>query len=103
MARLLPPGTVLRGRYEVIAPVGQGGMGSVYRAGDLRLKGRVCAIKEVRPDPDATPETLAQSLEQFRREAYTLARLDHPNLPKVSDTFNEGQREYLVMDFVERQ
>jgi serine/threonine-protein kinase len=76
-------------------------MGSVYRANDLRLEGRVCAIKEVRPDPDATPEALAQSLEQFRREAYTLARLDHPNLPKVSDTFTEGQREYLVMDFVE--
>jgi serine/threonine-protein kinase len=76
-------------------------MGAVYSANDLRLKGRVCAIKEVRPDPDATPETLAQSLEQFRREAYTLARLDHPNLPKVSDTFSQDQREYLVMDFVE--
>jgi serine/threonine-protein kinase len=75
-------------------------MGAVYRAEDLRLKGRICAIKEVHPDPDATPEALAQSLEQFRREAYTLARLDHPNLPKVSDTFTEGQREYLVMDFV---
>ena len=75
-------------------------MGAVYRAEDLRLTGRVCAIKEVRPDPDVTPEALAQSVEQFRREAYTLARLDHPNLPKVSDTFTEGQREYLVMDFV---
>jgi serine/threonine protein kinase len=75
-------------------------MGAVYRAEDLRLKGRFCALKEVRPDPDASPEALAQSLEQFRREAYTLARLDHPNLPKVSDTFSEGQHEYLVMDFV---
>ena len=75
-------------------------MGAVYRAEDLRLTGRVCAIKEVRPDPDVTPEALAQSVEQSRREAYTLARLDHPNLPKVSDTFTEGQREYLVMDFV---
>ena len=75
-------------------------MGAVYRAEDLRLEGRVCAVKEVRPDPDATPEALAQSQEQFRREASTLARLDHPNLPKVSDTFADGQREYLVMDFV---
>ncbi len=72
----------------------------MYRAEDLRLEGRICAIKEVHPDPDATPEALAQSQEQFRREAFTLARLDHPNLPKVSDTFTEGQREYLVMDFV---
>jgi len=75
-------------------------MGAVYRADDLRLEGRVCAIKEVHPDPDATPEALAQSREQFRREAFTLARLDQPNLPKVSDTFTEDRREYLVMDFV---
>jgi serine/threonine-protein kinase len=76
-------------------------MGAVYRAEDLRLEGRVCAVKEVRPDPDATPAALAQSREQFHREATTLARLDHPNLPKVSDTFHEEGREYLVMDFVE--
>jgi serine/threonine-protein kinase len=76
-------------------------MGAVYRAEDLRLEGRICAVKEVRPDPDATPAALAQSREQFYREATTLARLDHPNLPKVSDTFHEGRREYLVMDFVE--
>ncbi|MGD8244250.1 MAG: serine/threonine-protein kinase [Anaerolineae bacterium] len=81
--------------------VGQGGMGAVYRADDLRLEGRICAVKEVRPDPDATPDALAQSRDQFHREATTLARLDHPNLPKVSDTFDEGDREYLVMDFVE--
>jgi serine/threonine-protein kinase len=78
-------------------------MGGVYRAEDLRLEGRVCAVKEVRPDPEATPAALAQSREQFYREATTLARLDHPNLPKVSDTFHEGGREYLVMDFVEGQ
>jgi serine/threonine protein kinase len=100
VTRLLAPETVLRGRYNIIAPVGQGGMGAVYRADDLRLEGRVCAIKEIRPDPDATPEALAQSREQFQREASTLARLDHPNLPKVSDTFTEDGREYLVMDFV---
>jgi serine/threonine-protein kinase len=64
-------------------------MGAVYRAEDLRLEGRICAVKEVRPDPDATPEALTQAQEQFHREASTLARLDHPNLPKVSDTFTE--------------
>ncbi|MBU0702321.1 MAG: serine/threonine protein kinase [Chloroflexi bacterium] len=101
MARLLAPGVVLRKRYKILAPVGQGGMGAVYRAEDLRLEGRICAIKEVRPDPDASPEALAQAQEQFRREASTLARLDHPNLPKVSDTFTDDQREYLVMDFVD--
>jgi len=101
VARLLKPGAVLRERYKITMPVGQGGMGAVYRAEDLRLEGRICAIKEVRPDPDAMPEALVQAQEQFHREASTLARLDHPNLPKVSDTFSEGGREYLVMDFVE--
>ncbi len=99
--RLLESDTVLRGRYRILSVVGQGGMGAVYRAEDLRLEGRICAVKEVRPDPDATLETLSQSREQFHREATTLARLDHPNLPKVSDTFEEDRREYLVMDFVE--
>lgn len=101
MARLIESDTVLRGRYRILSVVGQGGMGAVYRAEDLRLEGRICAVKEIRPDPDATLETLTQSREQFRREATTLARLDHPNLPKVSDTFQEDHREYLVMDFVE--
>ncbi len=100
VARLLEPETVLRRRYKIIAPVGQGGMGAVYRAEDLRLEGRICAVKEVRPDPDATPEALTQAQEQFHREASVLARLDHPNLPKVSDVFVERRREYLVMDFV---
>jgi len=75
-------------------------MGAVYRAEDLRLEGRQCAVKEVIPEPEASPAALAQAQEQFRREASTLARLDHPNLPKVSDFFSENDRDYLVMDFV---
>jgi len=75
-------------------------MGAVYRAEDLRLEGRQCAVKEVIPEPQASPAALAQAQEQFRREASTLARLDHPNLPKVSDFFSENDRDYLVMDFV---
>ena len=94
------PGTVLRDRYKIIELVGQGGMGAIYKAEDLRLAGRYCAIKEVRPEPAASSLTLAQAREQFYREASTLARLDHPNLPKVSDYFSEGDYDYLVMDFV---
>jgi len=100
VTRLLRPGTVLRERYKILACVGQGGMGAVYRAADLRLEGRICALKEIRPDPDLPPDALAQAQRQFHREASVLARLDHPNLPKVSDYFTEGGREYLVMDFV---
>ena len=93
-------GTILRERYRLTNIVGQGGMGNVYRAEDLRLPGRLCAIKEVRPDPLATAEGRAQAREQFLQEASILAQLDHPNLPKVSDYFTEGGNEYLVMDYV---
>ncbi|MCB0006883.1 MAG: serine/threonine protein kinase [Anaerolineales bacterium] len=100
---MLPPlrdGTVLRERYRLVGVVGQGGMGSVYRAEDLRLPGRLCAIKEVQPDPSASIELQEQAQEQFLQEASILAQLDHPNLPKVSDYFSEGERDYIVMDYV---
>jgi serine/threonine protein kinase len=93
----------LRERYKIIELVGRGGMGATYRADDLRLRGRFCAVKEALPDVDATLDELEQSREQFYEEASTLARLDHPNLPKVSDYFSESDRDYLVMDFVPGQ
>jgi serine/threonine-protein kinase len=103
VAQTLSPGTILRERYKIIELVGRGGMGATYRAEDLRLEGRFCALKEALPDTDASPEELRQSREQFYQEASTLARLDHPNLPKVSDHFSENYRDYLVMDFVPGQ
>ncbi len=103
MNRLLESGTVLRERYKVFDCVGQGGMGAVYRAADLRLEGRVCAIKEIRYEANLPPEALLQAQQQFYREASVLARLDHPNLPKVSDFFTAEGREYLVMDYVAGQ
>jgi eukaryotic-like serine/threonine-protein kinase len=97
---MLSSGTILRNRYRVVQPVGQGGMGSVYLAEDLRLEGRKCAIKAVRIDPSSDQEVINELQHQFSREASTLARLDHPNLPKVSDYFTEVDQDYLVMDFV---
>ncbi|MEZ4560052.1 MAG: serine/threonine-protein kinase [Caldilineaceae bacterium] len=104
MQHILEPGTVLRNRYEVLELVGQGGMGAVYKTRDTRLEGRICAVKEILPTLAgnvASEEELEQITEQFRTEASVLARLDHPNLPKVSDYFSVGAREYLVMDFVD--
>ena len=92
--------TILRERYKITNIVGQGGMGSVYRAEDLRLPGRLCAIKAVEPDPNLSLELQLQAQSQFLQEASILAQLDHPNLPKVSDFFSEDGRDYLVMDFV---
>ena len=91
---------ILRNRYKLTNIVGQGGMGNVYRAEDMRLPGRLCAIKEVQPDLNATQEVQAQAQKQFLQEASILAQLDHPGLPKVSDFFSENGRDYLVMDFV---
>src|SRR5512139_1350699 len=83
----LNPTTLLRDRYEILGLIGQGGMGAVYKAADRRLPGRLCAVKEIWPPPGISAEALTQAREQFLREASTLARLDHPNLPKVSDYF----------------
>ncbi len=74
--------------------LGQGGMGAVYEGWDARLRLR-CAIKENRICDEAGQR-------QFEREALLLARLHHPNLPRVTDHFVvPGQGQYLVMDFVE--
>lgn len=96
----LTPGTTLWSRYHIQALVARGGQGSIYKAEDLRLAGRLCAIKEVTPDLEAEKEHQEQTQEQFHREASILARLDHPNLPKVSDFFYYNGRDYLVMDYV---
>lgn len=96
----LKAGETLRGRYRIQRIIGQGGMGSIYLADDLRLEGRQCALKEVEHDRSLPPDLLKEAREQFFREATVLARLDHPNLPKVSDFFSVAVRDYLVMDFV---
>ena len=103
MSEILKPDTILWSRYRILDLVGQGGMGAIYRAEDIRLEGRQCAIKEVIPTPGASKEHLEQTQSAFHREASVLARLDHANLPKVSDFFFFNGRDYLVMDFVPGQ
>ncbi len=96
----LKTGDVLRGRYHIRERIGQGGMGNIYLADDLRLEGRQCALKEVEHDRTVPAKLLKEARQQFLHEATVLARLDHPNLPKVSDYFSVGPRDYLVMDYV---
>ena len=97
MTALLAPGDLLQGRYLITRLLGKGGMGAVYQAQDTRLGGRSVAVKE---NFDASVEAQAQ----FQLEATTLAGLNHPNLPRVSDHFIEPSgKQYLVMDFVEGQ
>lgn len=103
MITALSPGEILRERYRIQAHIGQGGSGNIYLAEDLRLEGRLCAIKAVEHDPRLPEKTLEEAREQFFREASVLARLDHPNLPKVSDYFVSGNCQFLVMDYVPGQ
>ena len=87
-------GSRLINRYQIVDILGQGGMGSIYRAVDENL-GVEVAVKENL----FTSEEFAR---QFRREAVILANLRHPNLPRVTDHFViDGQGQYLVMDFIE--
>ncbi len=105
MSSSLSPGSVIRERYQVEALIGQGGMGAVYRVTDLRLPGRTCALKVLMTHPRGLPddEEFGAGRRQFMVEASTLARLDHPNLPKVSDYFALDDYDCLVMDYVPGQ
>jgi serine/threonine protein kinase len=96
----LPPGTILSGRYRVVEALAAGSMGAVYRAEDTRIGGRPRALKELLQNW-GTPQERQEAETWFRREGETLISLQHPAIPQIHDTFSEGMRHYLVMDFVE--
>src|SRR6266567_210912 len=94
-------GNLLESRYRVVRLVGKGGFGAVYEARDERFQAkRIVAIKEM-SDGHLTPAERAQAIADFRQEADLLVQLKHPNLPDVSDFFEEGGKAYLVMEFIE--
>ena len=93
-------GQVIEDRYRVAKLLGQGGMGAVYRAWDMRLN-RAVALKEMIPQAGLDAAMLAQLRQQFQQEAQTLATLVHPSLVRVTDYFSWENNSYLVMDFVE--
>ena len=100
---LLPAQTTLNGRYVVLSKVAAGGMGAVYKAMDTRHSGQVWAIKEMSQASIPTDE-LAEAIANFKSEAAVLSRLNHPNLPKVVESFEDNhQRHYMVMEFIEGQ
>src|SRR2546423_4813631 len=98
--RRLVSGTELSGkRYKIEKPVAAGGMGAVYRAIDTRFN-RPCAVKEMLDEFQNDTER-TQAVEWFGREATLLLDLNHPCIPRVRDFFVEGDKHYLVMDFIE--
>ena len=96
----LEPGTTLQNRYVVERLLGGGGMGMVYLARDQRLANRGCAIKEM-VDHFIDQRQRVEANEYFAREADTLAQLKHPAIPAVTDRFDDQNRHYLVMEYVE--
>jgi eukaryotic-like serine/threonine-protein kinase len=91
----LTPGTRL-GPYEVLSPLGAGGMGEVYRARDTRLD-RTVAIKVLNSSLDATPDLKAR----FEREARAISQLNHPNICTLHDIGHDIGTDFLVMEFIE--
>jgi serine/threonine protein kinase len=91
----LAPGTKL-GPYEILAPLGAGGMGEVYRARDTRL-GRAVAIKILPPSVSEDPERL----NRFATEARVLSTLNHPNLLAIYDVGAQNGIHFIVSELLE--
>jgi serine/threonine-protein kinase len=91
----LPTGTQL-GPYEIVAPIGAGGMGEVYRARDTRLD-RTVAIKVLPQHLADTPE----ARQRFEREARAVSALNHPHICTLHDVGSQDGTEFLVMEYLE--
>src|SRR3984957_18200449 len=96
----LNPGKVLANRYLIEKMLGGGGMGVVYLARDQRLANRPCAIKEM-VDHFIDQAQRLEANDYFAREADTLAQLKHQAIPAITDRFDDQNRHYLVMEYVE--
>ncbi|MFL5691892.1 MAG: protein kinase domain-containing protein, partial [Ktedonobacteraceae bacterium] len=100
-SRSLTPGSrVQGGRYVIKKILGQGGMGAALLATDLRLDSKPVVIKELISD-NTDPAQLQEDVRNFKREVATLAHLDHPLIPNVTDHFQEGSRYFMVQEYVE--
>lgn len=104
----LSPGDVLGGRYRILSLLGQGGTSRVHLAQDMKLQGKLWAVKEIRiaADSGLSAEEKRIWMEALRDEAELLGRLDHPALPRIADYFVEtapagGELYYMVMDYIE--
>ncbi|MCR4410631.1 MAG: protein kinase [Candidatus Saccharicenans sp.] len=93
---VLKPGTIIAGKYRIIEEIGQGGMGVVYKAEDLKLK-RCVALKFLPPHLANSPELK----ERFLIEAQAAAALSHPNICTIYEVGESEEQPYIAMEFVE--
>ncbi len=99
----IPPATLLGGRYSIMRKLGHGGMGAVYLVSDVRLSGKLWAVKEMSDAAITDPLEKQNAVQAFKHEAALLATLEHPNLTKVVDFFADLGKHFLVMDYIEGQ
>src|SRR6516162_4769295 len=92
----LQPGDVLGGRYEILALLGEGGMGSVYKAADREVD-RVVALKLIRPELASNPVILAR----FKQELLTAHQVTHKNVIRIYDLADADGVKFITMEFVE--
>ncbi len=99
----LPIGAILDEKYRILELLGEGGMGSVYKAENQRMPGPLWAIKELLIEAFADPRELREAIDRFEKESALMGQLTvlpHPRLPRVIDRFRENGRYYFVMEFV---
>ncbi|MEH0950983.1 MULTISPECIES: serine/threonine-protein kinase [Micromonospora] len=94
------PGTTIGGRYSLRSPVGNGGMGTVWRATDTLLR-RDVAVKEVVLPPGLAPSDRDALYERTLREARAAAAIQHPAVVQVYDVVTEGGRPWIVMELLD--
>ncbi|WP_392535497.1 pentapeptide repeat-containing protein [Nostoc sp. C117] len=92
---------LLRDRYQVVKPLGQGGFGATFLANDQGLPGEPsCVIKQLRPS-GSSPHVLQMARELFEREAKTLGKIgNHPQVPRLLDYFEDHEQFYLVQEYI---
>ena len=95
---LMPNSQLQNGRYVVEKVLGQGGMGAAVLARDTRVSNKRVVIKELISD-ESDPTQRLEDERNFEREVETLANLDHPLIPTVTDSFKEGLRYYMVQEY----
>ncbi len=97
---LLPGSRLQGGRYLIRQVLGEGGMGTALLAQDMRLDGKLVVIKELLLE-QTDPQKKQEEVRNFKREVSTLAHIDHPLVPNVTDHFQEGMRYFMVQEYVE--
>jgi eukaryotic-like serine/threonine-protein kinase len=98
----LVAGMTLSNRYLIQQSIGSGGMGAVYRARDLHFPSvtKLVAVKEM-VHRARDPKLRETVLRNFEREANLLATLSHPAIPRIYDYFSQGERSYLILEYVQ--